>query len=81
LTGPNGWDDSVGYGAAEDQATTGPPIFVVTHNPPKSWRLGPRFSFSTSLADAVDAARQRPVIRRSSSWAAATRSGRPSVTD
>ncbi len=23
----------------------GPPIFVVTHNPPTSWRLGPRFSF------------------------------------
>jgi len=57
VDGPHGWDDSVGYGAAENQATTGPPIFVVTHNPPSSWRLGPRFSFTTSLAEAVHAAR------------------------
>jgi dihydrofolate reductase len=56
VDGPHGWDDSMGYGAAENQATAGPPIFVVTHDPPASWRLGPRFSFAPSVADAVASA-------------------------
>jgi dihydrofolate reductase len=57
VDGPHGWDDSFGYGATTDQATAGPPVFVVTHNPPTSWRLGERFSFAGSLADAVSAGR------------------------
>jgi dihydrofolate reductase len=57
VDGPHGWDDSVGYGAAKDQAASGPPIVVVTHNPPSAWRLGPRFSFAPSLPEAVAAAR------------------------
>lgn len=57
VDGPHGWDDEVGYGAAENQASAGPPIFVVTHNPPSTWRLGPRFSFADSLPAAVAAAR------------------------
>jgi dihydrofolate reductase len=57
VDGPGGWDDSIGYGAGENQATSGPPIFVVTHNPPASWRLGPRFSFTGSVEEAVTAAK------------------------
>ena len=57
VDGPDGWDDSMGYGAAENQAETGPPVFVVTHRAPTSWRLGPRFSFVGDLATAVDQAR------------------------
>jgi dihydrofolate reductase len=57
VDGPQGWDDSIGYGATEKQASTGPPVFVVTHNPPSSWRLGPRFRFVTSLTEAVALAR------------------------
>jgi dihydrofolate reductase len=58
VDGPQGWnDDTMGYGAGRNQATSGPPVFVVTHNPPASWRLGPRFSFATSLTGAVQAAR------------------------
>jgi dihydrofolate reductase len=57
VDGPDGWDDSMGYGAGENQASAGPPIFVATHRPPSTWRLGPRFSFAPSLRDAVEAAR------------------------
>jgi dihydrofolate reductase len=57
VDGPHGRDDSIGYGAAKDQAASGPPIVVVTHDPPSVWRLGPRFSFARSLPEAVAAAR------------------------
>jgi dihydrofolate reductase len=57
VDGPDGWNDSMGYGASENQATTGPPIVVVTHNPPDQWRLGRRFSFAGSIEDAVSAAK------------------------
>jgi dihydrofolate reductase len=59
IDGPHGWnDEEMGYGAGKNQATSGPPVFVVTHQPPTRWRLGPRFRFVTSLEDAVEAARE-----------------------
>ncbi|GIF47374.1 dihydrofolate reductase [Asanoa ferruginea] len=57
VDGPHGWTDELGYGAGTDQATGGPPVLVVTHSPPSSWRLGPRFSFATDIAEAVHRAR------------------------
>ncbi|SEQ11183.1 dihydrofolate reductase family protein [Streptomyces radiopugnans] len=58
VDGPNGWDDTSGYGAGE----VGKPSFVVvTSSPPKSVRLtGLDWTFVTSgLPDAVTAARER----------------------
>ncbi|MEU6562219.1 dihydrofolate reductase family protein [Nocardia nova] len=56
VDGPGGWNDEVGYGAAE----VGKPAFVVvTSSPPQSVRLtGLDWTFvTTGLADAVDTAR------------------------
>ncbi|MFF5933936.1 dihydrofolate reductase family protein [Streptomyces sp. NPDC012508] len=58
VDGPDGWDDTTGYGAGE----VGKPSFVVvTSSPPDSVRLsGLDWTFvTTGLADAVTAARER----------------------
>ncbi|MDQ8707080.1 dihydrofolate reductase family protein [Streptomyces sp. LHD-70] len=58
VDGPNGWDDTVGYGASE----VGKPAFVVvTSSPPESVRLtGLDWTFvTTGLSDAVATARAR----------------------
>lgn len=58
VDGPNGWDDSTGYGAGE----VGKPAFVVvTSVPPESVRLTDLdWTFvTTGLPDAVEAARER----------------------
>ncbi|MEU6985729.1 dihydrofolate reductase family protein [Streptomyces sp. NPDC046324] len=58
VDGPDGWDDTTGYGAGE----VGKPSFVVvTSSPPESVRLtGLDWTFvTTGLADAVTAARER----------------------
>ncbi|HXR74120.1 hypothetical protein [Actinocrinis sp.] len=44
IDGPRGWSDSIGYGADRNAQ---PPVFVLTHQPPHTWRLGERFSFVT----------------------------------
>jgi dihydrofolate reductase len=57
VDGPLGWNDEVGYGAERDQAAA-PPVFVMTHAAPDTWRLGDRFTFVTDgLRSAVDKAR------------------------
>jgi uncharacterized protein YndB with AHSA1/START domain/dihydrofolate reductase len=57
VDGPNGWDDSMGYGAERDQ-TGMPPVFVVSHTAPEKVRLGERFVFVTDgLESAVAQAR------------------------
>lgn len=58
VDGPDGWDDTTGYGAGE----VGKPAFVVvTSSPPRSVRLaGLDWTFITSgLSDAVAVARKR----------------------
>ncbi|MBO3676148.1 dihydrofolate reductase family protein [Streptomyces sp. NEAU-YJ-81] len=58
VDGPNGWDDTTGYGARE----VGKPAFiVVTSSPPESVRLTDLdWTFvTTGLPDAVTAARER----------------------
>jgi dihydrofolate reductase len=58
VDGPNGWDDTTGYGAGE----VGKPAFVVvTSSPPESVRLADLdWTFvTTGLPDAVAAARER----------------------
>ncbi|MFF9850472.1 dihydrofolate reductase family protein [Streptomyces litmocidini] len=58
VDGPDGWDDTVGYGAGE----VGRPAFVVvTSSPPESVRLADLdWTFvTTGLPDAVAAARER----------------------
>lgn len=58
VDGPDGWDDTTGYGAGE----AGKPAFVVvTSSPPRSVRLtGLDWTFVTSgLSDAVTVARKR----------------------
>ncbi|MDN3246002.1 dihydrofolate reductase family protein [Streptomyces mutabilis] len=58
VDGPNGWDDTTGYGAGE----VGKPAFVVvTSSPPESVRLADLdWTFvTTGLSDAVAAARER----------------------
>ncbi|AEM85692.1 dihydrofolate reductase family protein [Streptomyces violaceusniger] len=58
VDGPNGWDDTTGYGAGE----VGKPAFiVVTSSPPESVRLTDLdWTFvTTGLPDAVNAARER----------------------
>jgi dihydrofolate reductase len=55
IDGPGGWNDEVGYGAAEVGT---PPFFVVTHAKPASLRLGLDFTFVTAgLAPAIEQAR------------------------
>ena len=55
IDGPLGWNEEMGYGAHHAAV---PPVFVVTHVPPESWRLGPRFRFvAEGLAAAVEQAR------------------------
>ncbi len=55
IDGPLGWNEEMGYGAHHAAV---PPVFVLTHTPPGSWRLGPRFRFVTDgLAAAVEQAR------------------------
>jgi dihydrofolate reductase len=58
VDGPNGWDDTSGYGAGE---VGKPALVVVTSSPPKSVRLtGLDWTFvTTGLPDAVDTARER----------------------
>ncbi|WP_217167895.1 dihydrofolate reductase family protein [Streptomyces sp. AC512_CC834] len=58
VDGPGGWDDEIGYGAAE---VGKPPFVVVTGSPPESVRLtGLDWTFvTTGLPDAVTAARER----------------------
>lgn len=58
VDGPNGWNDEVGYGAAE---VGKPPFVVVTSSVPESVRLTDLdWTFvTTGLADAVAGARQR----------------------
>ena len=57
VDGPDGWNEELGYGAERDQ-TTAPPVFVMTHKAPTTWRLGERFVFVTDgLRSAVDKAR------------------------
>lgn len=57
IDGPKGWSDEVGYGAERDQ-TDAPPVFVMTHSAPDTWRLGDRFTFVTDgLRSALDKAR------------------------
>ncbi|MER7661645.1 dihydrofolate reductase family protein [Streptomyces sp. NPDC096193] len=57
VDGPNGWDDTTGYGAGE----VGKPAFVVvTGSPPDSVRLTDLdWTFTADLSDAVTAARER----------------------
>jgi dihydrofolate reductase len=58
VDGPDGWDDTIGYGAGE---VAKPAFIVVTSAPPKSVRLsGLDWTFiTTGLPDAIDAARER----------------------
>ncbi|MFF9815067.1 dihydrofolate reductase family protein [Streptomyces sp. NPDC014006] len=58
VDGPNGWDDTTGYGAGE---AAKPAFVVVTSSPPESVRLTDfDWTFvTTGLADAVAAARER----------------------
>lgn len=55
IDGPRGWSEEMGYGAHHAAV---PPVFVVTHEAPTTWRLGDRFSFVTDgVAAAVERAR------------------------
>jgi dihydrofolate reductase len=55
---PGGWSDDIGYGAERDQTVAPPPVFVLTHSAPATWRLGERFTFVTDgVRSAVDKAR------------------------
>jgi dihydrofolate reductase len=53
VDGPHGWTDELGYGAGTEEVSGGPPVVVVTHAAPSSWRLGPRFSFAGGIEEAV----------------------------
>ena len=56
IDGPGGWNEDIGYGAEHNAP---PPVFVVTHEAPASWRLGDRFHFVTDgVGAAVAAARE-----------------------
>ncbi|MGW5194065.1 dihydrofolate reductase family protein [Kribbella sp. NPDC004138] len=52
IDAPDGWSDEMGYGA-KPTGEVNPPVFVVTHTPPASPRLGDRFRFVGSPAAAV----------------------------
>lgn len=59
IDGPNGWDETMGYGADhEGTQEAKPPVFVVTHEAPATTRLGERFRFVTDgLKATIDQAR------------------------
>jgi dihydrofolate reductase len=57
IDGPGGWSDELGY-AALPTGELNPPIFVVTHTPPSQTRLGDRFHFVGSPAEAVARAQE-----------------------
>lgn len=64
IDGPRGWSDSIGYGADRNAQ---PPVFVLTHQPPATWRLGERFTFVTdgphsALDQARAAAGEKDVV-------------------
>jgi hypothetical protein len=87
VDGPNGWDDTTGYGAGE----VGKPAFVVvTSSPPESVRLtGLDWTFASSPVCPTPSPPPASAPRRrrrtaagnstSSSWAAAPRSARHST--
>jgi dihydrofolate reductase len=52
IDGPQGWSDELGYGA-KPTGEVNPPVFVVTHSAPENPRLGHRFRFVGSPAEAV----------------------------
>lgn len=52
IDGPQGWNDEMGYGA-KPTGEVNPPVFVVTHSAPEHRRLGDRFRFVGSPAEAV----------------------------
>ena len=61
---PHGWNESIGYGADRNAL---PPVFVLTHRPPTTWRLGERFTFVTdgphsALRQARAAAGEKDVV-------------------
>lgn len=57
VDGPDGWDETMGYGARAE-GPTAPPVFVLTHSVPDEVRLGPRFRFVTDgLASVLHRAR------------------------
>ncbi|HEU5354860.1 MAG TPA: dihydrofolate reductase family protein [Actinocrinis sp.] len=56
VDGPRGWSKWIGDGADRDVP---PPVFVLTRQPPQTWRLGERFSFVTDgPRSALDQARK-----------------------
>jgi dihydrofolate reductase len=52
IDAPDGWSDELGYGA-KPTGELNPPVFVVTHTPPAHPRLGDRFHFVGSPAEAI----------------------------
>ena len=52
IDAPDGWSDEMGYGA-KPTGEVNPPVFVVTHTPPAKTRLGDRFRFVGSPAEAI----------------------------
>jgi dihydrofolate reductase len=64
VDGPGGWNEDMGYGAAENAM---PPVLVVTRNPPEHVRLRDRFSFvvdgvAGAVAKGVAIAEEREVV-------------------
>jgi len=57
IDAPDGWSDELGYGA-KPTGELNPPVFVVTHTPPAHPRLGDRFHFVGSPADAIAQGRE-----------------------
>ena len=57
IDAPDGWSDELGYGA-KPTGEINPPVFVVTHTPPAHPRLGDRFHFVGSPADAIAQGRE-----------------------
>lgn len=57
IDGPDGWSDEMSYGRhGLDEL---PPVVVVTHRAPETWRLGERFRFATDgIEDAIAQARE-----------------------
>jgi dihydrofolate reductase len=64
IDGPHGWNDEMGYGAAENAM---PPVLVVTRTPPEKTRLGDRFTFvvdgiGSAVSKAIALAEDRDVV-------------------
>lgn len=57
IDSPYGWSEEVAYGADRRPAEL-PPIFVVSHSVPAKIRLTERFTFTASIQDALDQARE-----------------------